>query len=112
MDTMELVALGSGIGGMLTGGGLGLILGLRVCGPRLQIAWTERHPREIAEEIRCGATALRALTPASRRLVLRELARMNNALTLEQSAEFLAPTGVQDRFVGRPEPHWAHRKAA
>jgi hypothetical protein len=111
MDTMELVALGSGIAGALTGGGLAFVLGLRVCGPRIQIEWTERHPREIAEEIRSGKSSMRQLTPRSQRLVLAELARMGNGLPLEASAEFITPTGVGGRFVGQNEPRWAHRTA-
>ncbi|MGH3626593.1 MAG: hypothetical protein ACRDRL_04015, partial [Sciscionella sp.] len=94
----------AGLGGTFTG----FFLGLRVCGPRINICWTERHPREIAEDIRTGATTMTQLTEHSRRLVLAELARMGNGLALEHSAQFITPTGVQDRFAGRPEPQWAH----
>lgn len=107
MDGTELLTMAAGVGGSLAS----FFVGLRVCGPRLQICWTERHPREIAEEVRSGKTKLSALTEHSRRLVIGELARMNNGLSLEESAEFITVTGVEDRFVGQPEPHWAHNRA-
>jgi hypothetical protein len=102
MNLTELVALASGLGGA----SLGFVLGLRVCGPKLQITYTERHPRDLAQEVRDGRRSLTSLTPASRRLVLTELARMANGLTNEQCAEFLALDGVADRFVGHDQPHW------
>jgi hypothetical protein len=107
MDGTELLTLATGVGSSLAS----FFVGLRVCGPRLQICWTERHPREIAEEIRTGQTTMSQLTEHSRRLVLAELARMNNGLSLEQSAEFITVTGVDGRFVGRQEPDWAHSRA-
>jgi hypothetical protein len=103
MDITELAALASGCGGLLTG----FVIGLRVCGPKVQICWTERHPRAIAEEIRTGQTTLSQLTKHSRRLVAAEIARANNGLSLEESAAFIAPTGVGDRFAARPDPFWA-----
>jgi hypothetical protein len=106
MDITKLAALGSGCGGLLTG----FWLGVRVCGPRLQICWTERHPREIALEVRTGKTKLSQLTKHSQRLVIAELARMGNGLTLADSAEFIALTGVQDRFAVDGEPYWAHQE--
>lgn len=107
MDGTELLTLAAGCGGSLAG----FFVGLRVCGPRLQICWTERHPREIAEEIRTGKTTMGQLTEHSRRLVVGEMARMNNGLSLEDSAQFITVTGVEDRFVGQDEPHWAHNRA-
>ena len=107
MDATELFTMAAGVGSSFAS----FFVGLRVCGPRLQICWTERHPREIAEEIRSGQIKMSALTEHSRALVVGELARMNNGLSLEQSAEFITVTGVADRFVGQPEPHWAHRTA-
>jgi hypothetical protein len=106
MDGTELVALASGLGGTFAG----FWLGLRVCGPKLQTCWTERHPREIATEVRYGKTKLSELTEHTRRLVLAELARMNNGLSLEESAQFITVTGVESRFVGQPEPFWAHQE--
>lgn len=106
MDPVELIALGSG----LSGGLVGFWLGVRVCGPRLQICWTERHPREIAREVRSDKTKLSQLTRHSRRLVLAEMARMGNGLDLEDSAQFIALTGVQDRFAVDGEPYWAHQE--
>lgn len=103
MNMVELVALASGLGGS----SLGFVLGLRVCGPKLQICYTERHPRDLADEVRSGRRTLTSLTPASQRLVLAELARMANGLTSAQSAEFLAVTGVGNRFVGQDQPYWA-----
>jgi hypothetical protein len=108
MDGTELVALASGLGGTFTG----FWLGLRVCGPKLQITWTERHPREIAQEVRNGKTKLSELTEHSRRLVVAELARMTNGLSLEESAQFITVTGLEGRYVGQDEPHWAHREAS
>jgi hypothetical protein len=99
-----LIALASGLGS----GCLGFVLGLRVCGPKLQVCWTERHPREIAHELLAGRITARELTPASRQLVAGELARMRNGLTVGESSEFLTVTGVGDRFAGHPEPYWAH----
>lgn len=95
MDGTELLALASALGG----GSVGFVLGLRVCGPRLEVAWTERHPREIAEEVRAGKTDIRALTPRSQRLVLAELARLTNGLSLDASTEFLSLDGVAHRFT-------------
>ena len=43
MDGTELVTLAGSVGGAMAS----FMLGLRVCGPRLQTTWTERHPREI-----------------------------------------------------------------
>jgi hypothetical protein len=108
MDITELAALGSAFGGSM----VGFVIGLRVCGPRLQICWTERHPREIAAEVRTGKTKLSELTPESQRLVLAELARERNGLTRADSAQFLALTGVQDRFAAEGEPYWAHQDQA
>lgn len=105
MDGTELIALATGFGGALSG----FFLGLRVCGPRLQIEWTERHPREVANEVRNGQVKLSQLTAHSRRLVVAELARMGNGLPIEASADFLTVTGVQGRYIGKPEPQWAHR---
>lgn len=105
MDGTELIALATGISGAVSG----FLLGLRVCGPRLQITWTERHPREIAEQVRDGSVNLSQLTGHSRRLVLDELARMGNGLPVEASADFLTLAGIEGRYVGRPEPEWAHR---
>jgi hypothetical protein len=107
MDGTELLTLAAGFGGSM----VSFFVGLRVCGPRLQICWTERHPREIAEEIRSGKTKMSALSESSRRLVIGELARMGNGLSLEQSAPFVTVTGAEDRFVGQAEPHWAHNRA-
>lgn len=103
MDLTELVALASGLGGT----SLGFVLGLRVCGPKLQICYTERHPRDLATEVHSGRRKLSTLTPASQRLVIAELARMANGLSAAQSAEFLAVTGVENRFVGQDQPYWA-----
>ena len=103
MNVVELVALASGLGGT----SLGFVLGLRVCGPKLQICYTERHPRELVEEIRTGRRTLSSLTPASQRLVIAEMSRLSNGLTMEQSAEFLAITGLGNRFVGQDQPYWA-----
>jgi hypothetical protein len=108
MDPVELLTVAAGVGGTLTG----FFLGLRVCGPRIQIEWTERHPRELAQQVRDGEVKLSALTEHSRRLVLAELSRMGNGLALEDSAQFLTVTGIGGRYVGKPEPDWAHRKAA
>ena len=105
MDGTELIALAAGIGGAVSG----FVLGLRVCGPRVQIQWTERHPREVAIEIRNGNLKPSQLTKHSRRLVVAELARMNNGLSLEDSAQFLAVTGIGGRYVGQPEPDWVHQ---
>lgn len=105
MDGTELIALATGFGGTLSG----FFLGLRVCGPRVQIEWTERHPREVANEVRNGQVKLSQLTARSRRLVVDELARMGNGLPVEASAEFLAVTGIGGRYVGKSEPEWAHR---
>lgn len=104
MDVTELLTAAAGVGSSLAS----FFVGLRVCGPRLQICWTERHPREIATEVRIGQVKLSALTEHSRRLVLAELARMDNGLSLEASAQFITVTGVADRFVGQSEPSWAH----
>lgn len=105
MDGTELIAMATGFGGALSG----FFLGLRVCGPRVQIEWTERHPREVAHEVRNGQVKLSQLTAHSRRLVVDELARMGNGLPVEASAEFLAVTGIGGRYVGTSEPEWAHR---
>ncbi len=105
MDGTELLTLAAGVGGSLTS----FLLGLRVCGPRLQITWTERHPREIANEIRNGNVKLSQLTAHSRRLVVDELARMGNGLPIEACADFLTVTGIEGRYVGKPEPVWVHR---
>lgn len=107
MDATELLTMAAGVGASFTS----FFIGLRVCGPRLQICWTERHPREIAEEIRSGKTKMSQLTERSRRLVVNEMARMNNGLTVGQSADFITVTGVEDRFVGQNEPTWAHNRA-
>jgi hypothetical protein len=106
MDFTELIALGSGLAGTFTG----FWLGVRVCGPKLQICWTERHPRELATEVHSGKTKLSTLTAHSQHLVLAELARMNNGLTRADSAEFLQITGVGNRYVGQAEPFWAHQE--
>ena len=108
MNMTELVALASGLGGVMTG----FVVGLRVCGPKLHTEWTERHPRELAEDVRAARLKVTDLTEDTRRLVLAEMARMTNGLSLADSTQFLAVTGVGGRFVGQPEPHWAHRKAA
>ncbi len=108
MNMTELVALASGMGGTLTG----FWLGVRVCGPKLQLTWTERHPREVVADLRAGRVKFSELTEDSRRLVLSEMARMNNGLSAAESAQYLALTGVQNRFVGQDQPHWAHRTAA
>jgi len=80
-----------------------------VCGPRLQTTWTERHPREIAEQIRDGSLKITGLTEHTRRLVVDELARMGNGLPVEASAEFLTLNGIEGRYVGKSLPGWAHR---
>jgi len=105
MDTTELIALATGVSGAVSG----FLLGLRVCGPRLQITWTERHPREVAEQVHDGQVKLSQLTAHSRRLVVDELARMGNGLPIQASADFLALTGIEGRYVGRPDPDWTHR---
>jgi len=69
MDLTELAALSTG----LTGAFGGFVLGLRVCGPRLQTTWTERHPVEIAQDVRAGRQKMRALHPHTQHLVAREL---------------------------------------
>jgi hypothetical protein len=106
MDATDLLTLAAGLGGTFTG----FFLGLRVCGPRINTCWTERHPRDLAEDLHAGRLNERALTEDTRRLVLAEMARAANGLTLEQSAQYLTLTGVQDRFVGQPEPQWAHTR--
>lgn len=105
MDGTELVTLAGSVGGATAS----FLLGLRVCGPRLQTTWTERHPREIAEQIRDGSLKLSGLTGHTRRLVLAELARMANGLPLEASAPFLALDGIEGRYVGKSEPAWVHQ---
>lgn len=102
MDGTELVTLAGSVGGCMAS----FILGLRVCGPRLQTTWTERHPREIAEQIRDGGLKLTELTEHTRRLVVAELARMGNGLPVEASAQFLALDGIGGRYVGKSEPEW------
>ena len=107
MNMTELVALASGLGGVMTG----FVVGLRVCGPKLQLTWTERHPREVVADLRAGRVKFTELTDDSRRLVMAELARMNNGLSAAESAQYLALTGVQNRYVGQDQPHWAHEVA-
>ncbi len=107
MNMTELVALASGLGGVMTG----FVVGLRVCGPKLQLTWTERHPREVVSDLRAGRVKFTELTDDSRRLVMAELARMNNGLSAAESAQYLALTGVQNRYVGQDQPHWAHEVA-
>lgn len=87
----------------VTGGLVGFVLGLRVCGPKLDIGWTERHPREIAEEIASGRRTLNSLTPRAQRIVLGELARMRNGLTVEESNDFVTLIGIGSRFERHPE---------
>ena len=105
MDGTELVTLVGSVGGAMAS----FLLGLRVCGPRLQTTWTERHPREIAEQIRDGGLKLSELTEHTRRLVVAELARMGNGLPVEASAAFLALDGIEGRYVGKSEPAWVHQ---
>ena len=105
MDGTELLTMAAGVGGCAAS----FLLGLRVCGPRLQTAWTERHPREIALQVRDGDVKLTQLTEHTRRLVVDELARMGNGLPVEASAEFLALDGIEGRYVGKRQPSWAHR---
>jgi len=105
MDGTELLTLAGSIGGCAAS----FLLGLRVCGPRLQTTWTERHPREIAQQVRDGGLKLTELTGHTRRLVVDELARIGNGLPVEASAEFLALEGIEGRYVGKPAPSWAHR---
>jgi hypothetical protein len=107
MNVIELIALASGLGGVMTG----FVVGLRVCGPKLQITWTERHPREVIADIRAGRLKLNELTDDSKRLVLAEVARIANGLTPAESAQFLELSGVQNRFVGQDQPHWVNRTA-
>lgn len=87
----------------LAGGLAGFVLGLRVCGPKLDIGWTERHPREIAEEIASGRRAISSLTPRAQRIVLGELARMRNGLSVEDSNQFVTLIGIGSRFERYPE---------
>ena len=105
MDGTELLTMVAGVGGCA----VSFLLGLRVCGPRLQTTWTERHPREIAQQVRDGGLKLTGLTGHTRRLVVAELARMGNGLPVEASAEFLALDGIEGRYVGKPAPAWAHQ---
>ena len=105
MDGTELVTLAGSVGGCMAS----FLLGLRVCGPRLQTTWTERHPREIAQQVRDGGLKLTQLTGHTRRLVIAELARMGNGLPIEASADFIALDGIGNRYVGKPAPQWAHR---
>lgn len=109
MDGLVATGLSAAFAG---GVGTGLIIGLRVIGTRLSVAWTEVHPREIAADVQAGRIKWRELAPESQRLVLAEMARMANGLTAAESAEFLAVTGVADRFVGQPQPAWAQAKDA
>ncbi|HVT68879.1 MAG TPA: hypothetical protein VHF26_14100 [Trebonia sp.] len=106
MDATDLFTLAAGLGGTFTG----FFVGLRVCGPRINTCWTERHPRALAEDIRAGRLTMDALGEDTRRLVLAEMARAANGLTLDQSAQFLALNGVNDRFVRSGEPRWAHTR--
>jgi hypothetical protein len=58
-------------------GSTGFVLGLRVCGQRLNTTWTERHPVTIAEDVRAGRLTMRHLGAHTRRLVGRELEALN-----------------------------------
>jgi hypothetical protein len=58
-------------------GSTGFVLGLRVCGERLNTTWTERHPVTIAEDVRAGRLKMRHLGAHTRRLVARELEALN-----------------------------------
>lgn len=97
MDGTELIALASGLGG----GFSGFWLGVRVLGPRIQICWTQVHPREIAARVKDGRINPRHLTPESRRLVAVAMAQneaealaTNPHVTVEQIVSTLA-----DRFT-------------
>ena len=97
MDGTELIALASGLGG----GFSGFWLGVRVLGPRIQICWTQVHPREIAARVKDGRINPRHLTPDSRRLVAVAMAQneaetlaTNPHVTVEQIVSTLA-----DRFT-------------
>ena len=105
MDGTELLTMAAGVGGCAAS----FLLGLRVCGPKLQTTWTERHPREIAHQLRDGGLKLTGLTAHTRRLVVAELARIGNGLPAEASTEFLELDGIEGRYVGKSQPAWAHR---
>ncbi len=34
---------------------------------------------------------------------------MGNGLPIEACADFLTVTGIEGRYVGKPEPVWVHR---
>lgn len=94
MDLTTLAALVSG----LIGAFFGFVIGLRVCGPKLQTTWTERHPHEIACEVREGRRRMGALHPHTRRLVAREL----DATIISRPDLFAEPplqlNGVEHRY--------------
>ncbi len=96
MDGTELIALASGLGS----GFSGFWLGVLVLGPKIQICWTQTHPREIAEHVRSGLINPRHLTQHSRELVAVAMAQndaehlaANPHVTVEQIVSTLA-----DRF--------------
>ena len=94
MDLTELAALTTG----LTGAFGGFFVGLRVCGPRLQTTWTERHPVDIAEDVRGGRQKMRALHPHTQHLVARELHALNTGHPELAASIPLVLDGVAGRY--------------
>jgi hypothetical protein len=69
-----------------------------VCGERLNTTWTERHPVEIAEDVRAGRLKMRHLGAATRRLVSRELEAINTGRPEIAASVPLVNEGVAHRF--------------
>lgn len=95
MGLTELAMFGAGS----AGAALGFVAGLRVCGPRLQTTWTERHPVELAEDVRAKRLHLRQLTAHTQRLVSRELEALNTNRPQLAHAVPLALEGLGHRYA-------------
>jgi hypothetical protein len=99
MDLTEIAVLGAGSFGAVSGLALGWVAGLRWCGPRLNSAWTERHPVQIAEDVRAGRQKMRHLAPHTQLMVSRELQALNTGRPEIAAAVPLVLRGVAGRYA-------------
>jgi hypothetical protein len=80
-------------------GSTGFVLGLRVCGERLNTTWTERHPVTIAEDVRARRLTMRHLGAHTRRLVGRELEALNSDRPQIAADVPLVNEGIAGRYA-------------
>lgn len=95
MDFTETSVLAASV----LSGTTGFFAGLRLCGERLNTTWTERHPIELAEDVRAGRLKMRHLGVHTRRLVARELEAINTGRPEIATSVPLVNEGVAHRFA-------------